>query len=71
MYPSTTTLKSAICEATSWAVKPGTAPTLSAVPELLTSKLIDQKLVNEMKAEWERAIKDPEAVLFYFAGLWR
>jgi len=38
---------------------------ISGAPELLKTKRIDQKLVDEMNREWKAAAKDPNAVLFF------
>jgi SAM-dependent methyltransferase len=38
---------------------------MSAAPSLLEAKLVSKELVNDLKKEWEVALKDPEAILFY------
>lgn len=38
---------------------------VSAAPNLLKEKKIDQKLIDEMKKEWEAARDNPEAILFF------
>ncbi len=38
---------------------------LSAAPNLLKEKKVDEKLVEEMKKEWKAAQDNPEAILFF------
>jgi len=47
------------------AMKEGLALMLSASGQLLKSKQVTKELIKDVEKEWEAAIENPDAVLFY------